>query len=359
MTVPDPTAIPYLGGPGATSPPEARGLTRDAVRLLVSTRSGHLHRRFRALPAVLRSGDLLVVNESATLPASLPARWPDGSGFVLNLSTRFGERLWLAEPRPSAAEPGPLEVVPGDHAVAGRISPTGVVFVAPHPGTPRLWFIAPEAPLGPVMAVDGAAIHYRYVRVAPPLEAYQTVFGHVPGSAEMPSAGRPFTPALLADLRAAGVAVARITLHTGVSSLELPVLPRAGDPVDTLFAEPFSVPAATAEAVRRARRRGGRVIAVGTTVVRALETAAPAGEVRAMRGFSRRFVRAGAVRGTVDGLITGFHEPRSTHLALLIGLAGEEMVRSAYAAASGGGYLWHEFGDSHLLLWDPRATITS
>ena len=346
-------------GPEATRPPEARGLPRDGVRLLVSAPSGHSHHIFRDLPRILRPGDLLVVNDSATLPASLPARPLDrrraGERFLLNLSTRFGERLWLAEPRRSAAEPGPLALRPGDRATAGERTPVTVTFVAPHPGTPRLWFVTPRAPLEPVMAADGVPIRYGYLPEPQPLDAYQTLFARAPGSAEMPSAGRPFTRSLVAGLGAAGVDVATLTLHTGVSSLELPA--DAGGGSGSLYAEPFTVPAATAAAVRRARRAGGRVIAVGTTVVRALETAAASGEVRSATGFSRRFVRPGAVRGAVDGLITGFHEPSSSHLALLLGLAGQRMVRGAYAEAVRRGYLWHEFGDSHLLLWERRARI--
>lgn len=341
----------------ATQPPEARGLDRDAVRLLVSTPAGHSHHRFRELPSVLQRGDLLVVNDSATLPASLPSRLPDGTPFLLNLSTRFGERLWLAEPRYGPADPGPLPVRAGRKAVVGRTRAVTIAFVAPHPATRRLWFVAPRAALDQVMAADGAPIRYGYLRDPQPLAAYQTVFARRPGSAEMPSAARPFSAALLAELDTAGVALATLTLHAGVSSIEPAAAPSGAYGADTLFAEPFWVPPATAEAIRRTRTQGGRIIAVGTTVVRALETATAQGEVRAMQGFSRRFVRPGAVRGAVDGLITGFHEPRSSHLALLLGLAGEEMVRGAYGAAQARHYLWHEFGDSHLLVWRARATI--
>lgn len=342
-------------GREAAEPPESRGLARDAVGLLVSTPSGHTHRVFRELPAILRPGDLLVVNDSATLPASLPATFPDGRPFLLNLSTRYGERLWLTEPRSGPAEPGPLGIRPGQRVRVGRTRQVAAVFVAPHPATRRLWFLAPQAPLRAVMDADGSPIRYGYVREQPPLAAYQTIFARYPGSAEMPSAARPFTAAVVAALRAAGVELAALTLHAGVSSIELAEEPDG----NSLFAEPFRVPPETADAVRNARARGGRVLAVGTTVVRALETAAASGEVRAMQGFSRRFVRPGAVRGAVDGLLTGFHEPRSSHLALLLALAGEPLVRAAYAEARARAYLWHEFGDSHLLLWPARATIAA
>ncbi len=330
-------------------------MERDGVRLLLSSHGTHTHHRFRDLAELLSPGDLLVVNDSATLAASLPAARlgpPGGERFRLNLSTRYGERMWLAEPRRSAAEPGPLAVVAGERGVVGKQRQVAFTFVAAHPGIPRLWFVAPDAPLEPVMSADGEPIRYGYVTVPQPLAAYQTVFARVPGSAEMPSAARPFTSASLAALAKRGVEVTSITLHAGVSSLELAPHAsslRAGSAV--LYAEPFDVPAATARAITAARERGAHVVAVGTTVVRALETAFTGGRVAAMRGFTRRFVTPGAARGSVDGLITGFHEPASTHLALLVALAGTSLVERAYAAALEGGYLWHEFGDSHLLLW--------
>lgn len=337
-------------GPGtavaeATTPPEARGLARDEVRLLVSTPAGHEHRRFRDLPDLLQPGDLLVVNDSATLPASLPATTA-GRPFRLNLSTRYGERLWLAEPRRSHAEPGPLSLRPGDRATLGADAPVAVTFVAPHPGLPRLWFVASDAPLESAIEANGEPIRYRHVAAPQPLEAYQSVFSRVPGSAEMPSAARPFTNRLLDALSARGVRIAAITLHAGVSSLDLEDDPTAA----TLFAEPFEVPEATAAAVESARRAGNAVVAVGTTVVRALETAFDGRRLRATRGFTRRFVRPGTFRGSVDGLLTGFHEAASTHLAMLAAIAGADAVRASYRLAAAEGYLWHEFGDSHLLL---------
>ncbi len=330
----------------ATLPAELRGTGRDAVRLLVTDPHRHRHLRFRDLPQALAPGDLLVVNDSATLPASVPAEGPVGR-FRVSLSTRYGPLLWVAEPRRSHAEPGPLPLAAGAIATVGRRHRVRVRFVAPHPGLPRLWFVAADAPLEPVMAADGEPIRYAYLERPQPLEAYQSIFARVPGSAEMPSAARPFTHATLAALQARGVGVSALTLHTGVSSLELE--PRQAERTG-LYAEPFEVGAATAERIDATRRAGGRVIAVGTTVVRALETAFEGGRVRPMRGFTRRFVRPGAVRGAADGLLTGFHEPRSTHLALLTALAGESLVLDAYRQAQARPYLWHEFGDVHLWL---------
>jgi S-adenosylmethionine:tRNA ribosyltransferase-isomerase len=328
----------------ATQPPEARGLARDEVRLLVSVGDRHEHARFRDLPRFLTPGTLLVVNRSATLPASLRVTSRIGP-WLLNLSTRYGDALWLAEPRWNAAEPGPLPLTPGETLTSAHLVGR---LIAPYPGLPRLWFVCFEADIVRAMNRLGEPIRYGYLRPPyPPLAAYQTAFARVPGSAEMPSAARPFTPRVIQALRQKGVQFATIVLHTGVSSIEIEET-RLEHHV--LYPEPFEVPAATASAVQVAREQGRPVIAVGTTVVRALESAWFADRIRSVAGFTRRFVRPGAGVKVVDGLITGFHEPRANHLALLSAIARPETIRSAYAEAVRERYLWHEFGDSHLLL---------
>lgn len=329
----------------ATAPAEVRGLRRDEVRLMVSSASGHKHAQFRDLPAFLRAGDLLVVNESATLPASLPASGSPGD-FILNLSTYYGGSLWLVEPRWSASQPGPLPLKAGETVtVAGA----RVRLIHPFPGLPRLWFVEAQADLHEVMAIAGQPIRYGYVREAYPLTHYQTVFARVPGSAEMPSAAYPFTQQVVANLKAKGIELAGLVLHTGVSSLEVEV-----DVVELhpLYPEPFDVPAATADAVNRAKREGRRVIAVGTTVVRALETAWDGMQVQATHGFTRAYIHPARGAHVVNGLITGLHDPVTSHLAMLYTVASQELVRSAYEEAVAEGYLWHEFGDSHLILGD-------
>lgn len=329
----------------AGGPPERRGLARDAVRLLVSTERGHEHARFRDLPRFLAPGTLLVVNASATLAASLPARHPALGPLLANVSTSYGHGLYLVELRKSAAEPGPLPVEPGDHL---DIASLAARLVAPHPGLPRLWFVQVERDLRPAMERDGAPIRYGYLEAPyPPLADYQTVFSRVPGSAEMPSAARPFTARVVDALRARGIGLAEVTLHSGVSSHEL-----EADEVEehVLYAEPFEVPARTADAVTAARREGRPVVAVGTTVVRALESAWEGERVRPAAGFTRLLIHPGRPVRTVDGLITGLHDPLASHLALLYAVAPKELVREGYAAAVREGYLWHEFGDSQLLL---------
>jgi S-adenosylmethionine:tRNA ribosyltransferase-isomerase len=329
----------------AHEPPEIRGRSRDDVRLLVTRPEGHHHARFEDLPQFLRTGDLLVVNESAAIPASLPAEGRLGS-ILLNLSTRFRSDLYVAEPRWTAGKPGPLPIEPDEEL---RIGPASVRLLAPYPGIPRLWFALADRPFDSIIAERGQPIHYGYTD-AWPMEIYQTLFSRVPGSAEMPSAARPITPRIRAGLDRAGVRIAPILLHTGVSSLEI-----ESETVEAqaMYPEPFVVSPSTAEAVNRTHVAGGRVIAVGTTVVRALESAWTPEGIRPTAGFTRLFVNPDRGVHAVDGLLTGFHDPVTSHLALLTAFLGMDGVRGAYAEAVREGYLWHEFGDSHLVL--PKA----
>jgi S-adenosylmethionine:tRNA ribosyltransferase-isomerase len=322
----------------ATAPPEARGLARDAVRLLVAERaSGRLtHTHFHDLPRFLRPGDLLVVNTSATLPAALPA----GNGLAVHVATQAphmpGDRWWIVEVRGDrATRAGDRVDVTGDAAFE---------IVAPYAGGSRLWLARfdGELALPEHLARHGHPIHYSYVPEARPLADYQTVFAIDPGSAEMPSAGRPFTEALVTRLVGRGILIAPLTLHTGVSS------PERHEPP---YPERFEVPPTTARLVNETHAGGGRVVAVGTTVVRALESAAaPDGTVEAADGWTGLVVTPQRGLCAVDGLITGWHEPQASHLQLLEAAAGEQLLRRSYDAALGAGYLWHEFGDSHLVL---------
>ncbi len=327
----------------ATAPAEARGLERDELRLIVSTARGHEHAQFRDLPDFLAPGDLLVVNESATVAASLPATGSPGN-FILNLSNQYGERLWLAEPRWSNAEPGPLPLKSGEQIEVAGIPAR---LISHYPGLPRLWFIHAEGDLHDAMQRAGKPIRYGYVTDEYPLDVYQTVFSRVPGSAEMPSAAYPFTQRVVDELCLRGVEIAAIVLHTGVSSLEVETETVEAHP---LFPEAAEVPPATANAVNRALAEGRRIIAVGTTVVRALETAWDGEKVRPFKGFTRLYVTPARGVHVVSGLITGLHDPATSHLAVLYAIAGQQIVLSAYDKAIAEGYLWHEFGDSHLIL---------
>jgi S-adenosylmethionine:tRNA ribosyltransferase-isomerase len=202
--------------------------------------------------------------------------------------------------------------------------------------------IETHQPLSQYLDRYGFPIRYKYVRQEWPLSYYQTVFAGERGSSEMPSAGRPFTQGLVDQLKAKGVQIQPILLHTGVSSLESYEPP---------YEEYFRVPPETARAVNQVRLQGGRVIAVGTTVVRALETAAGEdGQVRCGEGYTSLVITPECGVKVVNGLLTGLHEPRSSHLMMLEAIAGSRHVRRTYEAALQGGYLWHEFGDLHLIL---------
>jgi S-adenosylmethionine:tRNA ribosyltransferase-isomerase len=296
-----------------------------------------VHTRFPDFPTLLRPGDLVVVNVSATLPAALTARRSDGSEVALHLSTHLPAGLVVAEFRKITPASGEVFVLPGDGSIAALV---------PYPGSARLWVARldlPE-PLLRYLARWGRPITYPYVQGTWPIEMYQNVYASVPGSSEMPSAGRPFTPEILDRLSVRGVFLASIVLHTGVASLE------HGEPP---YEEYFEVSHETASAVERAKKRRGRVIAVGTTVVRALESAVDSGgRLIAARGWTDLVVTREHALKVVDGLLTGFHEPKATHLALLEAVAGRARVERAYRAALDAGYLWHEFGDLHLILPD-------
>ena len=337
MTVPLDFALPpHLE---AHEPPEARGLSRAGVRLLVGERAGGTvrHHRFPDLPELLRPGDVLVVNTSATLPAAVSTT---SGGLTVHFSTEQADGRWLVEVRRQAGKatapylggaPGRRYPLPGGAAVTLREKYS----------VGRLWRADVDtAGLGSVedyLYAHGQPIRYGYVHRPWPLRYYQTVFGVHPGSAEMPSAGRPFTDALVTRLITAGVLVVPVLLHTGVASPEAHERP---------YPERFAVPPVTARVVARAKADGGRVIAVGTTVVRALESAA-AGPAA---GWTDLVVTPERGVTVVDGLLTGFHEPRASHLDMLAAVAGTPLLERCYAAALAGGYLWHEFGDVNLLL---------
>ncbi len=328
----------------AHEPPEAHGRARDEVRMLVAHRDGRLdHARFRDLPDFLEPGDLLVINTSRTMPAALPVEGGDGQELELHLSTPLpngGQDRWVVELRSAqrpfrGARAGEVLALPGGASAE---------LLAPYLSSARLWaarLSLPE-PLLNYLTRHGHPIRYGYLSADRPITDYQTVYGQEPGSAEMPSAGRPFTPELVAALIARGIAVAPVVLHTGVSSLERGERP---------YPERYRVPEPTARLVAATRAWGGRVIAVGTTVVRALETVArPDGSVDSGEGWTGLVVTRERGLRAVDGLLTGWHEPESSHLSMLEALVEPYVLARSYEAAVEDGYLWHEFGDTHLIL---------
>jgi S-adenosylmethionine:tRNA ribosyltransferase-isomerase len=337
----------------ATEPPEQRGLGRDGVRLMVADRrdGSLLNARFDELPQLLAANDLLVVNVSATLPASVSGRragtWDD-EPVRLHFSTPapgFDARRWVVEVR-SADGSTPAQGSTGETITLGREVPARLELVNRYLESERLWLAELHAEgdetVPELLWRLGEPIRYGYVERRWPLDAYQNVYATTPGSAEMPSAGRPFTDELLAALPRRGIAIATICLHTGVSS------PERHEPP---FPERYDVPAQTARLIAATHAAGGRVIAVGTTVVRALETVAGVdGTIHAGSGWTDLVIEPDRELGAVDGLITGWHEPEASHLMMLEAIGGAELLERSYAEAIRRGYLWHEFGDSHLIL---------
>jgi len=336
----------------ASEPPPAR----DGVRLLVASAGGVRHARFGQLGEFLAPGDLVVVNTSATLAAAVAGNRA-GAPVEVHFSAELDDGSWVVEVRPAGVSAGPVaglrrgEVINLDSAadlIADRPQPAG---------QDRLWRARAriDGGVSAFLARHGRPIRYAYVPRPWPLAEYQTVFAREPGSAEMPSAGRPFTGQVVTDLMTRGVVVAPVVLHTGVSSQE------PGEPPQP---ERFRVPAATARLVNSTREAGGRVIAVGTTVTRALESAAdPDGTVdrdstvRARHGWTDLVLGPSRPARVVTGLVTGWHAPGASHLALLAAVAGGTLVERAYAEALRMGYRWHEFGDSCLLLPLLRAAL--
>jgi S-adenosylmethionine:tRNA ribosyltransferase-isomerase len=330
----------------ATAPPEAAGRSRDDVRMLVIDRSKgtYRHLSFRDLPCFVRPGDLVVVNDSATLPAVVPATCK-GQSILLHIAVRLTDGRFVVERRTLDGGPDEEPFVLGD-----IIDVEGAAIVVQEPFHPRsrLWVVAASADLWQIAQRWNRPIQYGYARRDLSLTDYQTIFARRPGSAEMPSAGRPFSHRVLRGLAASGARIASLTLHTTVSSHEVrssladhPVLP-----------EWYHIPEWTACAVETARSRGNRIIAVGTTVVRALESsaAAHAGKVVAESAWTTHLVTPDTPPRVVDSLFTGMHDQQSSHLALLLAFVERNLLTKAYQSAVAENYKWHEFGDTSLIL---------
>jgi S-adenosylmethionine:tRNA ribosyltransferase-isomerase len=330
----------------AREPPELRGLRRDQVRLLVLPRfhGPPAHTQFDALGDFLEPGDLLVINTSRTLPAMLNACDEAGQEVEVRLARRVAEDRWVAlllHGRERVGRAG-MRLNFGQGMTAQVIAPD-VEF-------PFLWQVQFDrccAELLDLIYRVGTPIRYGYVAGPLPLDMYQTVYAAEPGSVEMVSAGRPFTWELLLKLRRKGIGLAAVSLHTGLSSTRDETI----DATYPDYAEEYSVPEATAQAIIDCRARRGRVVAVGTTVVRALETAARRREgIAASSGLTKLHISASHRLRAVDALLTGLHEPESSHLDLLSAFVPPERLKSAYIEAIEKGYLWHEFGDMNLII---------
>ena len=347
------TRFPSPDSVTAVGPSESRGVPRDGVRLLVA-RPGRLDDvHFRDIGRFLRRGDVLVVNTSGTVPRQVDAWSPRHGDLVVHLASPLDDGTWAVELRSAPAAAIPVldgspgeEVHLGEGVVArlldaypdGASSPTGA-------GN-RLWRASVTGDLAGLLRRVGRPIAYGYLDRRYPLRDYQTVFSRDPGSAEMPSAGRPFTNRLVTRLVRSGVLVAPVLLHTGVSSQDAGEAPQP---------ERFEVTPVTAGMVNAARARGGRVVAVGTTATRAIESAtSPNGVVDASAGWTDLVIGLDRPVRVVEGLVTGWHNPEASHLLLVEAVAGTELTQRAYDAAVAGRYAWHEFGDSGLILPERR-----
>lgn len=339
----------------ASQPPEAHGLERDQVRLMVTHYHSDriTHTQFTQLPDQLTAGDVLVINTSGTRNAALAAARENGEPVRLHTSTQLPNGRWIVELR-RMDEEGTQPLL---DAQAGEVVtfPNGGTLELAKPLKPqyppnaagnavRLWVAEFDLPLSVTAYLEryGEPIRYNYVPEAWDAAYYQTVYASETGSAEMPSAGRAFTPGLITRLVAKGVLIVPITLHTGVASLESHEAP---------YKEYFEIPAITAETVNAARVRANRVVAIGTTTVRALETQTdPAGSTYAGLGWTDLVIQPDSGIRSVDALLTGFHEPEASHLDMLLALVGRRHLELSYLEALAEEYLWHEFGDLHLIL---------
>jgi S-adenosylmethionine:tRNA ribosyltransferase-isomerase len=315
----------------------------------------------RDLPALLRSGDLLVLNDAATLPASLTGEAADGAPIEVRLlgpaeagtwmAAAFGAGnwRWKTEDRPAPPplpEGSTLTFGSRDEAApALRATVVGVSDVSPR--LVRLAFDRGGDALWSAVYRSGRPVQYSYVRAPLALWHVQTAYASRPWASELPSAGRPLTWRVLLEARRRGVELAAVTHAAGLSSTGEPALDAA-----LPLPERFDIPAATVAAVARTRASGGRVVAVGTTVVRALEGAAEAGGGWLRPGEGRTALRVDGHfrRRVVDGVLTGIHQPGESHFDLLKAFAPEPLLRRAVAHAEREGYLAHEFGDSWLIV---------
>lgn len=348
----------------AREPPERRGILRDGVKLMVINRSNFEteHTHFYNIGKFLRPGDLLIFNSSSTLPAALEG-YIESSVGVIPIEVRLAEHLpddsWLVLPYYKTYELDNTNI--NDNAISvfpifekgmeiefchGLIAKT----YEPDVNIPRLWkvrFSKSGTQLLELLYRCGQPIRYEYVSNAWNLDYYQTVYAREPGSAEMPSAGRAFTWKLLLGLKRRGIEMTYITLHTGLSSYRDDAL----DLQHPVSEEEFLVSSKAAEMVNKTQKGGGRVIAVGTTVVRTLESVAFGnGNISARHGYTRLHINADHKLKVVDGLLTGLHEPEASHLDLLTAFLPTDRIQKAYEEAIQRKYLWHEFGDLNLIL---------
>ncbi|MCC5803415.1 S-adenosylmethionine:tRNA ribosyltransferase-isomerase [Rossellomorea vietnamensis] len=324
----------------ATTPIELQGLERDDVKLMVLDREYAKceHTVFKNLPDFLHEGDVLVFNNSRTLPASLKGK-QGNRNVLVRLSRKRSRNTWDALILGDVHQAGEPIDFPG--GVSGHIK-------GPGSETPlvQLEFNKGDSELMDFIFKNGEPIRYEYISEPWPLDYYQNVYGSVPGSVEMASAGRAFTWRLLQALKEKGVGIVFILLHAGLSYY-------GNDrwPMPNHHPEDYRVSPEAVNEILHAKNRGKRVIAVGTTVVRALETVMTQhGQLQPAEGVTNLYISGDTSLQIVDGLITGLHEPEASHLNLLKAFMSEDKLRHAYQTALAKNYKWHEFGDMNIIL---------
>ena len=334
----------------AKEPAERRGISRDEVRLMVIDRTQNnrvTHTKFDRLNEFLLPGDLLVFNSSRTLPASLKGCQVNGTCLEVRLAHKQPDDSWLALLLCQQGEPFGCGLRNGMELDFGLGLTATVEKRDSH--IHRLWqirFNHRDTELIDLFYRLGQPVRYSYVSALWDLDYYQTVYAVEPGSAEMPSAGRAFTWKLLFDLKRKGIKTTNIVLHTGLSSYMDDEL----DAQHPASEEEYFIGEEAAEKINRAKSRGNRIIAVGTTVVRALESVVERGRIKARHGYTRLHINAHHSLKAVDALLTGMHEPEASHLDLLTAFLPSEQIKDAYSEAVAKQYLWHEFGDLNLIV---------
>jgi S-adenosylmethionine:tRNA ribosyltransferase-isomerase len=327
----------------AVMPPERRGIRRDHVKLMVQNRgTGNVeHDRFYNLDSYLKEGDVLVLNSSRTVPAVLKADIYRGvkriqAEIEIRLARRKDESIWEALVVMEGVENGDqLIFSPELHGLVGKVSPSNPFIT--------IEFSKRGTDLYNAIYSLGEPVRYEYIQNPWVLDYYQTVFATHPGSVEMPSAGRAFSWELLFKLQQKGIKLAFLQLHTGLSYL----MDDKWDHSPTENHEEYHIPQETWDILLQAKLEGNRIIAVGTTVVRAIETAIKNGN---LSGWTNLYIHPGYNLKLADGIITGMHEPEASHLAMLSAFVEKEALFQAYQEAIIYGYLWHEFGDMNLII---------
>jgi len=335
-----------------SKPTEERGIARDEVRLMVSHRKYDQiqHSTFKNIGDFLQEGDVLVVNTSGTLKAAISGKLKNGEAVNIHFSTKQSNDQWVVEIRKADLKGTKrfnngkagdiIQLDKGGHILLKRPYYQQVI----NKSHLQLWVVEIniEGTVEDYLDQYGIPIRYSYQKEIYPQSYYQTVFANEMGSAEMPSAGRAFTPELVTQLIAKGIQIVPILLHTGVASLESNEKP---------YEEYYRVSNFHAKLLNNARAEGRRIIAVGTTVVRALESCTDRFSFTiGGAGWTDIFITPERGLFAVDGLLTGFHEPKASHLLMLEALADRQHLILSYESAIQEKYRWHEFGDLHLIL---------